>query len=60
MSVNMICHKCEQEDPTTIRRRQNTAYVHEESNWITVCDTCFEDVEEYWKEMWEQYYGGRL
>ena len=56
----MKCLKCEQESETVQRRRQSTAYVDEESNWVTVCNDCFEEIEECWKELWEQYYGGRI
>jgi hypothetical protein len=56
----MICPKCEQEDESVTRRRMNTQYVDEESNYITVCGDCYAEIEEYWAEMWEQYYEGRL
>lgn len=42
------------------RRRQSTAYVDEESNYITCCKMCFDDIELYWKERWEEYWSGRL
>ena len=38
------------------RRRQNTAYNDEESNWVHLCDQCFEQNEKYWGEMWSEYY----
>lgn len=38
------------------RRRQNTAYQDEESNYITVCRECFDEVEEYWDERWKEYH----
>ena len=46
--------------PNVVRRRQNTQYIQEESNWVTCCDDCFEEVEEYWAEHWAEYYNGRL
>jgi hypothetical protein len=39
------------------RRRQNTAYVEDERNWVVACDDCFEEIEEYWNKMWREYYG---
>lgn len=51
------CGRCM---PNVIRRRQNTQYMHEESNWVTCCDECFEEIEEYWAERWAEYYNGRL
>lgn len=38
------------------RRRQNTQYVDEESNWVIMCDECFAENEEYWAGMWADYY----
>ena len=45
--------------PAGQHRRQNTAYLDDELNWIYVCDRCNEDIEEYWKDMWEDYYRSR-
>lgn len=41
-------------------RRQNTAYVNDVFNWVFVCDKCFEEIEEHWREQWEEYDAGRL
>lgn len=42
------------------RRRQNTAYVEEEWNFVTACEECFEEIESYWEERWAEYYADRL
>ena len=42
------------------RRVQNTAYVDEKKNWVFLCDTCMEANDEYWNEMWREYYGSVL
>lgn len=42
------------------RRQMNTQYEDEESNYIKVCKDCFEDVESYWQERWDEYNSGRL
>jgi hypothetical protein len=42
------------------RRHMSTMYENEESNYITVCADCFEEVEEYWQERWDEYYSERL
>ena len=42
------------------RRRQNTQYHEEESNYVTCCAECFGQIEEIWAEMWEWYYSTRL
>lgn len=37
--------------------RQNTAYVDDKLNFFTGCKKCEEANDEYWADMWEQYYG---
>jgi hypothetical protein len=36
----------------------NTMYDHEESNWLISCFNCFEDSEDYYGELWADYYSG--
>lgn len=36
------------------RRRQNTSYMDEESNYIVCCKSCFENIESYWDERWQE------
>ena len=50
--------RCESMKAT--RRRQNTKYVEEESNWNTLCEDCQIKVDEYWADMWADYYSGIL
>lgn len=38
------------------RRRQNTQYVNDESNFVIMCDECFAENEEHWRGMWADYY----
>ena len=40
--------------------RMNTQYVNEESNYNNFCDSCFDDSEAYWADMWADYYGSRM
>lgn len=42
------------------RRRQNTAYEDEESNYITVCRKCYDEVQALWAEKWEEYWSSCL
>lgn len=46
--------------PNVVRRRQNTQYTQEESNWVTCCEECFAEIEDYWAERWAEYWNGRL
>ncbi len=38
------------------RRRQNTAYADVESNYVTVCPECFDEIQELWAELWASIY----
>lgn len=42
------------------RRRMSTAYVEEEANYCVECKECFIETQEYWADMWRDYYSGRL
>ena len=41
-------------------RRQNTAYVDDEKNWVILCDEHNKHNEAHWKSMWNEYWGSRL
>lgn len=38
------------------RRRQNTAYNDEESNYATLCWDCQQRADDYWNERWAEYH----
>lgn len=50
------CPSCGKHGRDVCRRRMNTAYVNDESNFITECDSCFADTEDYWAEMCQEHY----
>lgn len=37
------------------RRRMNTAYERDESNYCFECDDCFKETQAYWRDIWEEY-----
>ena len=41
-------------------RRQNTQYVDDERNWVFLCNECNKRNEEYWADMWREYYASVL
>ena len=57
---SMKCPCCEKEADEIERRRMNTAYVDDDSNWMISCLPCFDEMEEYWQERWDDYNRGRL
>ena len=46
----LICQQCKKRGAE--RRRQNTAYQNDESNFATLCNECQEQANEYWAERW--------
>ena len=40
------------------KRRQNTAYVDDKMNWVTMCDECAKDNDDRLDEQWREYYAG--
>lgn len=52
------CVGCEKVDPSVKRRRQNTNYVEDESNFATLCADCQKEADAYWSDMWADYYAG--
>lgn len=47
-------------DPGATYNRQMTAYANDASNYAWACDPCQKDLNEYWDEMWRDYYAGVL
>ena len=39
-----------------VRYRQDTKYVEEHRNWVTLCPECKKENDEHWKEMWSDFY----
>jgi hypothetical protein len=54
------CNHCGRRWIGARRRRQMTAYAREECNWDVLCDDCQAYRDEYWSEMWKDYWGGLL
>ena len=56
----MECQRCHVKSADMIRYHQGTKYVDDDSNWATLCPECRTENDEYWAEMWDRYYSGRL
>lgn len=41
-------------------QRQGSAYIEDKYNWACLCPECQKLANEYWKEMWNEYYRDRL
>ena len=54
------CPGCEQMKTTVERRRRNTAYADDASNFLTVCRECQDEDDAYYAERWADYYAGCL
>ena len=42
------------------RCRQRTLYNDEEENFVNLCEICEKENDEYWQDMWEEYYRNAL
>jgi hypothetical protein len=40
------------------RQRQNTSFVEEERNWVTLCPACMAANAEHWERVWSELYSG--
>lgn len=54
------CGRCRTFSLTVARRHMNTCYHDEESNYATTCLPCFEEIEDDWQAMWDEYWAGRF
>ena len=54
------CRRCKRMVPADEieRRHMSTAYAppRDEENYCEVCLECFDEIEGYWKERWDEYY----
>lgn len=51
------CPTCERYFRYNVKtHRRNTAYVNPEKNWMTACKKCRIDDDEYFAELWKDYY----
>lgn len=57
--VHGICPYCEKQCEDIARRRLNTRYGDEESNWITSCYSCWEERIDHYNELWDEYRSGQ-
>lgn len=55
-----ICPGCARFKASIERRRQLSQYHNDESNWLTACQDCNDEADEYWRERWQEYYSGVL
>lgn len=55
-----VCGMCGEGKRDVLRRRRNTQYLHEESNWLTCCKECFDEDWESYEELWADYYSSRF
>lgn len=55
-----FCPHCGRYRWHVARRYQGTAYIDNRLNYVSTCIPCYDEVIEYWEEMWDDYYRGRL
>ena len=52
--LNIKCEQCGKLG--AVRRRQNTLYAEDDSNFHTLCAVCQKEADDYWQERWDEYY----
>jgi cyclopropane fatty-acyl-phospholipid synthase-like methyltransferase len=50
------CPYCEKFFHYPKRRRLCTQYANEEDNWVTCCEEQFNEINDYYKERWQDYW----
>ena len=51
------CPHCERWFRWSVKtQRRHTQYCEEASNWLTACKDCHYEDDEYFDDLWEQYY----
>lgn len=53
------CPRCELHGNISLRH-QNCSYVNEMSNYYWLCEDCHQEIHDYYQELWDEYYSGRL
>ena len=54
---DLECQRCGAKNASN--NRQRTAYVNSD-NMCTLCPTCQDEADEYWDDMWSDYYSDSL
>jgi RNase P subunit RPR2 len=55
-----FCGMCQEMKPGVETRRQNTQYADDPMNYVTCCEDCFKETQEYWAERWADYNSSRF
>lgn len=55
-----VCPGCGRMSRSVERRRLNTQYVDDDSNYLTSCCDCYDDMYEHYRDLWQSYYGDSL
>jgi len=54
---DLECSFCRPVNQRLLSNHQHTMYEDKESNYVSACPYCKEINDEYWNEMWADYYG---
>ena len=52
------CFFCGVESDEVVVYHQRTQYVDIEDNYVAACPVCREQNDDYWDDMWAEYYSG--
>ena len=54
-----ICQLCDRESDNIAKRRLNTRYVDDRSNWMESCHECYQDRVDHYRDLWNEYYNSQ-
>lgn len=60
LTLGFLCPCCACLVPELISYHQQTCYQAHDSNWVILCAECKELNDEYWADLWRDYYVDRM
>jgi hypothetical protein len=55
--ADLVCNFCGTTSEV-INYHQRTFYVNDSDNWVNACPDCKMMNDDYWDDMWNEYYSG--
>ena len=59
LNKTLVCTMCGTTENVKMHRR-NTQFYEDDLNYLIACDSCIQQDNEYYQELWDEYYYSRL
>ena len=54
-----VCPRCKRKVVGVVKRRRLfSTYADDALNYMTCCEECYQDICDYWRELWRDYLDG--